>query len=170
MHDSNLHDGKICGRFQEPATRERSEGAKMDNEIYVDGLGIAAGVVDTIVLLAAKEVDGGKPDYMSVERAISPTVLANLLDQSIVLGGDNPNGSWPQVSCSNPLCKEGAVGASPHRPLPWPLSSREEGPWDGLWRILPSLYRNLQLCGARPRNVVVRRYPCHRSSRSVRAG
>lgn len=30
----------------------------MDNEIYVDGLGIAAGVVDTIIALAAAEVEG----------------------------------------------------------------------------------------------------------------
>jgi len=30
----------------------------MENELYIDGLGIAAGVVDTIVALAAAEVEG----------------------------------------------------------------------------------------------------------------
>lgn len=30
----------------------------MENEIYIDGLGIATGVVDTIVALAAAEVEG----------------------------------------------------------------------------------------------------------------
>ena len=60
----------------------------MSNEIYVDGLGIAPGVVDTIVIMAAREVEG----VAGIGSAAStlPGIKA-------VLGGQQPQASGVEI-------------------------------------------------------------------------
>lgn len=60
----------------------------MDSEIYVDGLGIAPGVVDTIVIMAAKEVEGVAGIGSNVSSL--PGIRA-------MLGGQQPQASGVEV-------------------------------------------------------------------------